>query len=214
MAFVGSRMSNTLYGLLSARGFRGRRLKDFTDSCSLGSEQSVVGKQFTTTDTGLIEGNGTGVGMSIFVPESLIANTAYATLLGFGFRGTRLFEICQDFATALTQEALFHILNSTHTPFAVFNGVGVVDLGSITVIDPEWGNNITNTGFGFRFFGRRWPELAQGLARGGFTGYKQGMGTVAITGIFTGGPLTDFPPTAGTGIGPIPGVGVGQGVIT
>lgn len=197
MPFLGTGMSSKQFACMSARGFVGPELKRFVDACGLGSQQSVVGKQFTTTDTGTIPGAGVGSGVGVVVPKPTIAQVAFSKAQAAGFTGPKLFDTCDCFAEALTQESALATLTSSHTP--VFAGVGSIVQGSITVANPEWGGNINSKGQSFGFTGDRWPVFAQSLSEGALAGYAVGTGSVTITGSPSGTPG----PGGGTGTGTI-----------
>lgn len=196
MPFVGARMSNIFSSLLAGRGFRGPRLRDFTDACGLGSQKTIVGKTFNTVDVGSVPGTGVGTGTGLFnIPLSVVANGIISVCAGFGFRGPLLPAIAQDYASSLVNESGKTTLSSTHSP--VFLGTGTVVPGSIPVVDVEWGNNIFSIAQSRGFIGPRWSQFAFALGVGSVRGYKTATGTVAIVGSPSGIPVGG----GGTGVG-------------
>lgn len=200
----GSAWSADLYGRLAAIGFIGSRLMDFTDAVGNGSQSHVVGKAFQTQDVGQIFGiasPGTGNGIN-GVSDSLASSTIFSTAMGlFGQSGSRLQDLCDALGQNVQAQMLTAQLTSTHAP--VFSGVGTVVVGSITVVGPAWASSIESQAGGFQ--GSRWPDLAQAIGQGFFTGViSGGTGTVTISGSYAG----SFPP------GPLPGSGSGAGTLS
>jgi hypothetical protein len=194
----GSAWSSDLYGRLSGIGFLGSRLHDFTDAIGNGSQLHVVGKAFATSDVGTIAGAGVGSGTGISgVDPSLVSSTIYATAIGlFGQFGSRLQDLCDALGQNVVAQMLTAQLDSTHTP--VFAGVGTIVVNSITVVGPAWASSIEGAAPGF--IGNKWPDLAQAIGQGFFTGvFSGGTGTVTITGSPSGIPS----PGAGSGVGTI-----------
>ncbi len=211
MALNPTRMAADMYARGQAIRFRGPRFFDYCTVVSQGSVQAIVGKSFTTIDTGLIQtvatpgiGAGTGTGLTAVLVNT-VRDTVVSTARGFQFRGPRLIDTAQIFAEALVEELTQTTLVSTHTP--VYLGAGVVVPGSIPVVMSEWKGNIQTLGTAIRFRGPKWPQWCESLATGGVTGFLTATGNVTIVGTYTG----LFPPA---GPGPVPGVGVGVGVVS
>lgn len=205
MAIVGAAWSADLFGKLSAIGFIGSRLMDFTDAVGNGSQTHIVGKSFTTTDTGSVPGVGTGTGVGIVgIDPMLVSTTIFATALGlFGQFGARLQDCCDALGQNIVDQMALADLASNHTP--VFAGAGVVDVGSIPVVDAGWGGDIETEGDGSGFIGSQWPNFALAIGTGFAAGViAGGTGNVTISGSFGG----SVPP------GPVPGAGTGSGTIS
>lgn len=200
---VGATWSATLAGLLSGIGFIGTRLMDFTDAVGNGAESHVVGKPFTTTDTGQVPGIGVGTGTGVVGMNSAAMSAGiFSQAVGFfGQSGSRLMDLCDQIAAANLTEMAKALLSSNHTP--VFSGAGVVDVGSVGVVGPDWGNAIESAAPSF--IGSQWGNFAQALGGGQANEIlASGTGNVAISGTFTG----STPP------GPVPGAGTGSGTIS
>ena len=203
----GAAWSSALFGDMSGKGFGGSRLMDFTDAVGPGSQTHVVGKPFTTTDAGLIPGAGpspgTGTGITALVGAT-ISTLVFGLAVGlFGQAGAWLMDLTDSIGDTCEAQMLTALLTSTHSP--VFSGAGVVDVGSVGVIPAGWGSDIDAAGSGLGFVGVHWPDLANAIGMGcGQHVIAAGTGNVTISGSFGG----STPP------GPVPGAGVGAGVIS
>jgi len=202
VAIVGSAWSSTLYGTLSGMGMNGQQLHKFTDAIGNGSQMSIVGKAFTTTDVGLIIGVGVGAGVGIMgISAGDVTNAIYGNCQAIGFTGSRLHDLCTAIGSSLVSNLALATLVSAHGP--VFQGAGTVVVGSIAVDPDEWGSNIHSSAPDF--LGNRWSDFANAIGKGSASQViASGTGAVVITGTFTG----PAPP------GPIPGAGVGAGTIS
>jgi len=194
----GSSWSTFLFASLQSKGFVGSRLMDFTDAVGNGGQSHVVGKAFTTTDTGTIPGTGSGTGTGI---TGLIAATISSLIFAassaiFGQFGSRLMDVTDSVGDAAVAELALALLTSTHSP--VFAGSGVVDIGSIPVVAAAWGSAIQAAAPSF--LGGQWPNFAQALGEQATHVLANGTGSVTITGSPTGAP--------------VPGVGTGSGTIS
>lgn len=204
----GASWTNTLYGKLTAMGFRGRRLRELCEAVGMASEGHVVGKPFATADVGQIFNSppfapGAGVGITALDGALATSTTFAACQAAFGHAGRRLHDFCEAFGQTLPIEMLTATLTSQHMP--VFDGVGTVVVGSIGVSEGPWGSLIESEGRSRQFRGRLWPDFAAAMGKGYATEVlQQGTGTVVIAGSYGG----SFPP------GPLPGAGAGTGVIT
>jgi len=201
MPIVGSAWSTELLGTLSANGFVGSELNNFTDAIGSGSAGHVVGQTFTTTDVGTVPGAGVGVGVGIIGVDAIyISNQIYSySVASFGQAGSKLKDVCDALGSACSNQMALATLASTHNP--VFAGTGIVDIGSISVVGSDWGSLIQSFGSGSGFIGGSWPDWAEAIGKGQAEGVIQdGTGNVVITG-------------APSGI-PVPGAGTGTGVIS
>lgn len=204
MAIVGSKIANTLYGFLSAKGMVGPKLMSFCQTFGNGSQMSIVGKAFTTTDAGSIPGAGVGVGTGI---TGLVASAIQGSIVSHGtsknFKGPKFPDFAEAIGKTIETEMAQATLSSTHTP--VFVGAGTVDKGSYTVTDSEWAGNIQTLGSAAGFLGPKWPDFCEVVGKGiVLGGFKNATGAVTISGTFAG----PVPP------GPVPGAGVGTGVVS
>jgi len=201
----GPNWSATLQGLLAGKGFVGTRLSDFTDAVGNGGQTHVVGKAFTTTDAGLVPGAGPspGVGVGVTgISGPAISTLIFALATGFfGQSGSKLMDTTDAIGDACVAELALADLNSTHAP--VFSGSGVVDVGSIGVIPAGWGSDIDAAAPSF--IGSQWSNFANAMGMGQANHVlAAGTGNVVISGSFGG----SSPP------GPLPGAGVGAGVVS
>lgn len=194
-------MSGLLQTAFAANGYSGPDMPNFADAIGNGTVDSIVGKAFSTSDTGTTPGAGvgTGTGISGVVQATLSAALFSGFVSAFGQSGPDLPDIADALADALVQELALASLNSTHTP--VYLGNGTVVVGSIAVVAAAMGAAITAEGAGAGFVGMNWPDAA-GVIGDEYAGAIIAGGTGAV--VITGSP-------AGT---PAPGVGTGTGTIT
>lgn len=199
MALLKPAWSTDLFGRLSARGYTGPKLMDFTDAIAGGSVTHVVGKPFATVDSGTTPGSGvgTGVGITGIVPATVAAAILAAATAGFGQAGPDLPNICDDISQSLFAQMGLAALSSTHTP--VYLGTGIITPGSIPVVGAVWGTQVQAEGSGVGFIGDKWPAFADAIGSGCATGFATATGAVAITGSPTGPPV----PGSGAGVGVI-----------
>lgn len=197
---LGTNWSATALSCLQGRGFVGSKLVDFTDALGIGGQNHVVGKPFTTTDTGTITGPGIGVGVGIL---GLIGATISTLVFGlatgsFGQSGSKLMDICDCVGIAAVSELGLAVLSSTHTPVVI--GTGIIVPGSIAVIGSAWGSAIDTVGSGKGFIGSQWPNFAQAMGQGQATHILAvGTGSVVISGTPIGSPV----PGSGVGVGAV-----------
>lgn len=203
MPMSDSSMTNTLYGILSGKGFKGPKLMAYCKAVSGGSVMSQVGKSFNTADTGLIPGVGAGIGTGIMgLVQSAMKGNIIGAGQGLDQKGPKFPDLADGIATAVIAEAGNALLTSAHGP--VFLGVGVVIPGSIPVVASEWAGNIQSLGAASQFKGPKWPNHCKAIGNGCVQSYPTATGIVTISGSFTG----SIPP------GPLPGAGAGAGVVS
>jgi len=196
MALSGASWSSTLESNLSSLGFTGNRLKDFTDAVGFGTVNYLVGKGFTTNDTGLVAGAGVGVGVGVvgFSVGNLSSLIFSKAVSYFGTQGNKLSDLCDALESTFINELSNASLDSTHSP--VFSGTGTIIIGSILVDGNALSSSIESSGSGFGLLGNKWPEFAKAIGEGqAETILSEGTGTVAISG---GG---SSPPSGGSGTG-------------
>lgn len=195
----GVQWSNTLFSGLSSYGFTGSQLRNFTDAVGNGSALSVIGKPFTTLDTGTIPGvgSGTGVGITGFTGGQ-VSSLIFSLATGFGFLGSKLMDICDACGQAESTSLALATLTSVDSP--VYLGTGVIVLGSILVIGPAWAAEIQSLGTAENFIGSKWPDFSSAIGNGQALPVQlTGTGTLVITGSPTGLPI----PGSGSGVGTI-----------
>lgn len=197
MPFIGASLSTTMVGLLAGKGFVGPDVKKLTDACGLGSQLSIVGKTFSTIDTGTIPGTGVGTGVGLIIQAPLVTAAYVGQAAGAGFVGPNVMDVGDAFGQALQITAAQATLISMHT--TVFVGTGIVVPGSVGTVESEWGSNIFSQGTSLGLLGQDFQKLGNALAAGGAAAMALAIGTVVIAGAPTGIPV----PGAGTGTGNI-----------
>ncbi len=178
---------------LANEGATGYNRFIFSEAIANGIIMSIASKTFTTSDTGLVPGTGTGNGTGITsLSSSNMTSTTLALFPTTGVNAERLVRaIMQAVVTHLTTSAT---LTSSHTP--VYSGTGIINIGSITVSTIEMTTNIDNQLFLIGANGYNRTILSSAIATGIVTeiiGF--GTGTVIITGTPSG------IPTSGSGSG-------------
>jgi hypothetical protein len=202
MPLTGSTLNSILQAKMVAAGHAGASLPGFCNAVAQGTVLSLLGKPFSTIDSGLIPGSGSGVGIGIIgVNPAIIMSTVISVGLGMGLAGTSLPAIADAVGSALVAELALATLSSVNLP--VFLGVGNIVPGSILAIPAEWAANIQQLGVASGFAGASWPMVCQAIAQGCFAGLATATGIVTIAGAFAG----PVPP------GPLPGAGSGTGTI-
>lgn len=180
MAMVGAAMASAMQSMLVSTGNLGVSVPVLCNAVGNGSILSVVGKTFTTVDTGTGTGAGVGLGTGIMgVSSSIIANGISAAYLQrFGMMGPTMPKIINAIAAALEEQLALATLTSAHSP--VYVGSGVVTVGSILVNASEWANNIQS--LAPSFIGKTWPGLCQAIGTGCASAFATATGQVVITG--------------------------------
>lgn len=194
----GSNWSTILQGFLAGKGFNGSRMSDVTDAVGNGGQTHVVGKSFTTVDSGSTPGVGVGTGTGITGLSGAAISTLIIALAtgSFGQAGAKLPDFADAVGDACVSELGAALLTSAHTP--VFAGSGTVDVGSIPVVPAGWGSDINSAGSSL--VGSEWSNFADAMGQGQANHVlAAGSGSVSISGSATG-PVV---PGAGTGTGTI-----------
>jgi hypothetical protein len=200
MPIVAGAWSAAIVSSLSAKGMSGSKMSNFANAVGTGSAQSLIGKSFSTTDTGAVPGAGMGSGVGIQgVPSSTIKSAIYASCVGtFGQGGPSLMDFADAVASACVQMLQQATLSSTHGP--IFTGNATIVVGSISVSPSEWSNNIKSAGSIMQ--GAQWANFSKALGEAQANAIKAGgTGNLAIAGA----------PASPT---PSPGSGVGTGTIS
>jgi len=198
MALSSSTLANLIDSNLQNLGANGSNRTAFCQAVAKGIIDSIVGKQFTTVDTGQVSGIGTGIGLGI---QNLDSNNMTTSSLSFmpstGVNAEPLFQAINE--AVVSHLATQATLTTTHNP--VFSGTGLVVVGSITVTASEMSNNIAAELTLAGANGSNKSVLSNAIAQGIVSNIiSNGTGLVTIT----GSPI---------GI-PAPGSGVGVGVIS
>lgn len=187
-----------LLGNLQSYGWEGESLSAFTLSLGQGSALGIIGTSFTTQDTGVTPGAGTGSGVGISLPDSseLASKLQINLTARFGQSGDELPNLCLAIADMVVDKMQLASLTSSHTPVSI--GSGTVD--SISVV----GTLITSSILllGLAFVGEKFLDIAEALGEEieAFIN-DEGEGSVVISG---------SPPLPI----PIPGSGTGSGVLS
>lgn len=190
-------------------------MADFASAIGNGSAVHVVGKPFTTTDTGFLSSTtGTGLGTGItLVSASSIANAMFAELNGvFGQSGPDLQNFCDAVGAACATLMGQATLTSTPhpaPPYFIYSGSGAVDVGSVGVVAAPWATSIQS--LGTVFLGTAWPQICTAIGNACTNNIKSvGTGSVTITGSYSQPPpIPPTPPNSST-----PGSGTGTGTIS
>lgn len=190
----GAAWAADLFAQFSGIGFIGSELNSFTSFVGNGSALHVIGKTFTTMDTGAIPGAGTGAGVGVTgISASNISDNIYSLAVqSFGQAGPKLRDFTDAMGRACVSALALATLISVDTP--VFAGVGTIDVGSISVNGAAWGSSIQTQGASFQ--GSQWPNFTTAIGTGmAMEVIAAGTGTLTIT----GSPFST--PTGGSGTG-------------
>lgn len=195
----GSFWSSTLYASLSSFGFIGSQLQNFTNIVGNGSALSVIGTPFTTVDVGTVPGVGSGTGIGVIgFTGGQVSTEIFSLATGFGFLGSKLFDVCDACGQAESAALALATLTSVDSP--VYLGVGTITPGSILVVGPAWAAEIQSMGTEENFMGSKWPDFSSALGNGqALPVLMTGTGVLTITGTPTGTPA----PGSGSGVGVI-----------
>jgi hypothetical protein len=206
MALVANVLNGLLQTAMAAKfapynnGVVGPQFVNFSTALSAGINTGIVGSTFNTVDVGSVANPGTGVGLAITglstsTLSTLMYNNCYTA---FGnSAGVRL----QDLTDAISASVVTHlaqaVFTSTHTP--VYTGTGVVSFALSSMNSGTMALAIKNAAP--LFTGLQWLNLCNSVASAIVTHIKAvGTGVVVITGA--------APPS------PVPGAGVGTGVVS
>lgn len=198
MALSASTLKDLIKANLEAVGANGSNLDIFCNAIATGIVMSVVGKIFTTIDTGLITGVGTGTGVGIMGLDSSAMKSLALSM--FPSKGDNAEKLVQ----AITDATVSHLssaadLSSADAP--VFEGVGTILVGSIAVVAAEMSANIDSQLEASGAKGSNRTILAQAIGTGIATNIiSVGTGTLTISGSITVPPPVSG---AGTGVGSI-----------
>lgn len=199
MPMLGSNMSSTIFTALSAAGFAGSNLLNFTLAIGNGTVGALVGLPFPTTDVGTVPGvgAGSGVGLTGPVAPALSAAILSGLVAAFGQAGEDLPDVTDALADGLITELGLATLTSTHAP--VFLGTGTIPPGAITASASLISGQIESEGVSRGFLGDSWPDLADVIGQEFANAMALATGSIVITGSPAGTPV----PGAGTGSGTI-----------
>ena len=193
MALSASVLGSLIDSNLSGFGANGSNRTIFSNAVAAGIIMSIVGKVFTTLDSGNISGSGTGIGTGIVsinsTPMTSVALAAFPTT---GINASYLIQsIMNAVVTHLGSSA---VLISSHSP--VYSGTGTIIIGSIPVSISEMAGNIDSQLGSAGAAGSNRTVLSNAIASGIVTEIlSAATGTVIITGSPSG------TPSAGSGSG-------------
>jgi hypothetical protein len=197
MPLVAPLMVTQIAAALVSKGFIGVNTPLLAQALGLGSVLSLVGKPFSTTDTGSGPSAGVGVGVGLQgVSAGALKTLLLTSATSKGLVPTpQLQDLFGAYADALVAQLALATLTSAHTP--VFVGSGTI-VGGITVPAPAWASAIQSQAP--TFVGTNWPVLCSVFGEASSQAMLTATGTVVISG--------PPPPT------PAPAVGQGTGTIT
>lgn len=193
MALSAAVLGSLIDANLVSAGAMGSNRTVFANKVAEGIVNGIVGKTFSTLDTGVGTG-GTGIGTGITgIDSSSMETVALAAMSSQGSNASALMN-------AIMVAVVQHLINATLTTVnpAVGNGTGIVVIGSIGVSKPDMSSQIQTALSGAGANGSNMPNLADAIAEGITSNIiSAGTGTVVIS----GGSVV--PPSGGTGTGTI-----------
>lgn len=198
MALSPTVLAGLINSNLMSVGANGSNLTPFCTAVGAGIVMSIVGKAFTTLDTGLVTGIGAGVGTGITgLQSSDMVSIAIAQMATTGDNAEKLMQaIMNATVTHLGAASLVSV-----DPI-VFVGAGAVVVGTIAVVQAEMASNIDSQLASVGAKGSNRTHLANAIAAGiAQEILSAGTGALVITGS----------PTVPT---PVPGTGPGTGTIS
>ena len=182
MPFLAATMSSNLYAAMLSNGLVGSSAIDLCNVVGDACQMAVVGKMFSTIDTGTIPASGvsSGKGVGIILSKGLIKSAILSKGISQGFLGVDFNKLADSAATAFVNSMALVDLTSTHIP--VFLGVGNIVAGSITISGGEITNNMIVMAKTRGLLGSYFDKFANAVGFGFGEGIKVGTGTVTITG--------------------------------
>jgi len=197
MALSASALSALIKSNMQAVGANGSNLQKFCDAVAAGIVMSVVGQSFTTSDNGLVPGVGTGTGTGIVgLTASPMADISLSSMSSRGSNASKLMN-------AIMMAVVGHLASAaslSSTDPDVFEGIGNINIGSITVVESAMANNILAQMQAAGAKGKNLQNLCDAIAIGVTTGILT-LGTGILT--ITGSPISFPGPGTGTGTGTI-----------
>lgn len=197
MSLSASILSSLIRINLENVGANGVNLTKLCDAIATGVVMSTVGKSFTTSDIGLVPGNGTGIGTGITgLSSPTMQNTALSILISRGVNAAKLMKAIMDAVVSHLSSAAS--LASVDTP--VFLGTGTIVVGTIAVVASEMSNNIDSQLALRGAIGVNRTNLATAIGTGIVNNIlSSGSGALTIT----GSPFSTPSPGSGSGTGTI-----------
>lgn len=197
MALSPSALASLIQGNLAAQGANGSNLAAFCTGVATGVVMSIVGQSFATSDVGLTPGPGAGMGVGIIgLSASAMSSTALGLMSSQGSNASVLMD-------AIMNAVVAHLATATlvSVDVPVYSGIGMITVGSITVVPSVMGSNIDAQLQAQGAQGANRTNLANAIGTGIATGIlSSGTGTLTIT----GSPTIPVPvPGTGNGVGTI-----------
>ena len=205
MALIASVLTGLIQTSLTTKlapyngGVVGPQFINFTTALGNGINTGIVGSTFDTVDVGSVSNPGTGSGLAI---TGLVSGTLSTLMYNnctalFGSAGARLKDITDSISDSLITHLGAAILISTHTP--VYVGAGAVSFSASTMNSAAMSLAISTSAPAFT--GIHWVNFCNAISNGIVSHIKSvGTGAVVITGA--------APPS------PVPGAGVGSGIVS
>jgi hypothetical protein len=139
MSLSATILGNLIDSNLSGFGAIGSNRLIFSNAVAAGIILTLVGKSFTTSDSGSTSGSGTGAGIGLTgMNSSIMTSLAIATLPTTGVNASPLMQsIMNAVVSHLGSNAT---LTSSHSP--VYSGSGTIIIGSIPITITEMSGNI------------------------------------------------------------------------
>lgn len=193
MSLSAAVLGNLIDSNLAGFGAVGSNRTIFSNAVATGIVNTLVGKNFTTNDTGSgTAGTGTGTGVTGLSPSTMVS-IALPVMISQGSNANNLM-------TAIMNATVTHLQSAaslTSVDPDVGIGTGIVVIGSFGVTIIEMTTNINNALLTAGANGSNRQNLSQAISTGIITNLlASGTGTLTITG------GSSLPPgTSGTGTG-------------
>lgn len=203
MALNSSNWTSNLFSNFSSKGFTGKQVKVFCKAVSTGSVAGIKGKPFIATGIGMMPGIGKAQGNGVIgIIAALVKTAIIGECAQAGLIGTAVPDVADAIAQTLVTQMKTAKLTAITPP--LFNGNAFIIPGSIIVIPQLISLGIMAAGASSGFIGPQWASFANAIGNGTQKGFLTATGKLKVSGQFAG----PVPP------GPIPGAGVGPGILT
>jgi len=180
MPLSNKRLAFMLRSYLHEVYWMGDRVMDFCTAFGTGIIGTLTGKSFTTKDTGMVEGEGVGMGTGIVgVSDAVIKNAMYQQLINQNMDEKELLDLCSAVGRSIVFELKNATLSSTHKP--VYYGIGQIVASSIVFTSGECSNNIS---LASSYVDKHWKLIFDAIEIGVVEGFKTATGVLAIKGNF------------------------------
>lgn len=224
----GALWASSLFSSLSSNGWNGSHLFNFCFSIGMGSANYLIGKSFTTSDTGtghmafdVITGpippaSGTGTKASGISVSSGLFQSSFLFYMNTFFQMSVLRPELLFLASALgdtfTSQMQTVSLNSTHT--GVYSGTGNINPLSYNTSGDGWGDSIKSYGLINALLGIDWPNYCKAIGFAYNICLNVSSASVNITGFPIPPLVATVPPPVPVYVpNAVPGTGTGNGSI-